>query len=401
LISEQKFYGNAYHKTISADWNLPMNYRVLRIAATGVGYKVKLPDATKLRPGGPRFYILNLNTSSYGIADQGGTTLATLAEDEIATVSLVDNATSNGIWAIQIEPITISSPTAPENKYYVAGGYNYGTRLRKYTRAGDAWSQETESAYTRVDAAAWSLNVRAFVTGGSSYNSARCLQEFSQRSWKVRTKPPFPLKQTVTGKWGLTGYVFGSDYETQYRPYYAKYAPTDTWTTIGTDVPNAMYEGCADGPYGTSSNKIFLTRGNDSPVQKIHTMYLADTDTFASKAGYADPARRDLCCFLHGSNYHIACGYDLVTPSVLSQHELFDVSAETWSTQTPCSVAVYKAAAGSTGTTYGYKTAGIGALSQVKDDHEELVGTTWSTKTAFPNAEYALKEAAFAMRDIE
>lgn len=65
----------------------------------GAGRKVILPDARKLKLGGPQFFLLNLHASlGVDVEDAAGGALFTLAAQQGAILSLAANGTLAGTW---------------------------------------------------------------------------------------------------------------------------------------------------------------------------------------------------------------------------------------------------------------------------------------------------------------
>lgn len=65
-----------------------------------------LPDARRLKTGGPILYALNVgSTNSFTIKDAGGTTLFTVLIGQAAELFLRDNTTLAGLWGAKIRTI--------------------------------------------------------------------------------------------------------------------------------------------------------------------------------------------------------------------------------------------------------------------------------------------------------
>lgn len=59
---------------------------------------VTLPDARKLKTGGPQYYFVNGGEENAVIKDAGGSTIATLTHGDTAILLLLDNSTAAGVW---------------------------------------------------------------------------------------------------------------------------------------------------------------------------------------------------------------------------------------------------------------------------------------------------------------
>lgn len=101
MLSEETHYGSAEYLSISNDYQLKRRGKRVKTISCSVGSKkVKLPDATKMRTGGPHFIIINIGTITFSIADNGGTVLVSVPASQTAVVSLIDNGTVNGSWTV-------------------------------------------------------------------------------------------------------------------------------------------------------------------------------------------------------------------------------------------------------------------------------------------------------------
>lgn len=97
-----RFMGGGIKRNISGNITLTSgSKRVQVLDPQGAGYYVRLPDAQTMLPGGPCFYIVNVNGShDLLIKDYDGTTLYTLVagNDDVVTIVLVDNSSQAGVW---------------------------------------------------------------------------------------------------------------------------------------------------------------------------------------------------------------------------------------------------------------------------------------------------------------
>jgi hypothetical protein len=108
MISEADFYGRYRTTTMSADLVLKEGLaRVQSVDPQFGGLNVDLPDARRLRLGGPIAYIVNVNdTNGVTVRDAAAGTVASLSTNEAAILSLVANADAGGSWIAQILSVT-------------------------------------------------------------------------------------------------------------------------------------------------------------------------------------------------------------------------------------------------------------------------------------------------------
>lgn len=105
------FMGGAKRfQTISADLTLPaVEARVVIVNPTSTGYSVHLPDARKLVPGGPHFYVANVGSQLITLKDNAGGTVVSLASGKTAIVCLAANASQAGAW-VTVTRTTVRAP---------------------------------------------------------------------------------------------------------------------------------------------------------------------------------------------------------------------------------------------------------------------------------------------------
>lgn len=110
--------------------------RVQTVEATGT-VVVKMPDATEGKTGGPHFLVVNPAAVSFTLKDDQDNTLATLAQDKVAVISLTDNSTAAGEWFVRVTDVVGAVPPA----------YGFDDAII------DAYSDNLESVWLFEDAA--------------------------------------------------------------------------------------------------------------------------------------------------------------------------------------------------------------------------------------------------------
>lgn len=107
MISSATFFGGAKSISSASGFTLnPMETRLYCLNATASGLAATLPSARSayLRPGGPTLMVWNRSgINSILLKDFTGTTLATLAVNDIATIGLIDGSTNAGKWFVSVK----------------------------------------------------------------------------------------------------------------------------------------------------------------------------------------------------------------------------------------------------------------------------------------------------------
>ena len=107
MISSATFFGGAKSVTSGSGFSLtPLETRLYCLNASAPSLAATLPSARSayLRLGGPTLMIWNRSgANSILLKDFAGTTLATLAVNDIATIGLIDNTTNAGKWYVSVK----------------------------------------------------------------------------------------------------------------------------------------------------------------------------------------------------------------------------------------------------------------------------------------------------------
>lgn len=110
MITEERFRGGAIYEQLSGDKQLHLGSERVQCLDPQTSTRiVYMPDARKLRLGGPHFVILNLSGSvNLDIRGYGSATPGTLAPGYAAVMWLYLNDTAAGSWKYQVRLIDTS-----------------------------------------------------------------------------------------------------------------------------------------------------------------------------------------------------------------------------------------------------------------------------------------------------
>lgn len=103
MITPARFFGNGlWNAALAADWIVhPRLARIYTALTTTAGLFFLLPDAQKLKLGGPQIILVNAlsSTQSIGVKDGSGASIATVAPGEAREFYLYANSSAAGGWA--------------------------------------------------------------------------------------------------------------------------------------------------------------------------------------------------------------------------------------------------------------------------------------------------------------
>lgn len=102
-MTPEEFYGGSADITVDVNpFNVPPNYKRVLYISGGVApspLQIQLPNATKLRLGGPRHYIVNESGILIQVKDNDGTNLFQISDGVTVRLLLVENDDAAGLWA--------------------------------------------------------------------------------------------------------------------------------------------------------------------------------------------------------------------------------------------------------------------------------------------------------------
>ena len=114
MITKEVFYGGSKYREIDLT-NSPYSLthwragRVFFFNTLNPLRKIKLPNATLLRPGGPHFYLINVSqqASSFTVhLFTSDTAIASVDLGIVLELCLVDNTITDGVWVQKLYTYT-------------------------------------------------------------------------------------------------------------------------------------------------------------------------------------------------------------------------------------------------------------------------------------------------------
>ena len=94
MITKETFYAGSTKRT----GTFTMTAGSKRVQVINADIDGTLPDARKLKNGGPCYYFVNISNYTVAVKYNSGSVLFELESYERAEVCLLDNSTSDGQW---------------------------------------------------------------------------------------------------------------------------------------------------------------------------------------------------------------------------------------------------------------------------------------------------------------
>lgn len=328
-ITIEKFYGWAKEQTISSDTHLYLILgRAQVITASSTGLKVRLPDATRLKPGGPYMYILNNGTNSFEIVDKGGNSFSpalNLAADEVATMLLVEGGTQNGTWAYAINDSGGITPPDQVTRVYVYGGDGNAVqtaRIQEFDTVGNNWVQMTSSTLDHKASTGFAIGNRGYAHGSSLNPGHYRLEEYYGDTWTEKTAGDIRVDGTTINGKGYLAQEAGFRYVREYDRV------SDAWTDKNDATPATIevfggITGYAYGSYGFSTSVATYS-------------YEPIADSWVDKSSAApSPDRTQLSGDATSSKFYACLGYKV---TYLADCEEYDPTGNSWTSKQDYSV---------------------------------------------------------------
>lgn len=323
-ITIEKFYGWAKEQTISSDTHLYLILgRAQVITASVTSLKVRLPDATRLTPGGPYMYILNKGSNSIEVVDKGGnsfTPALNLAQNEVATMLLLEGGTQNGSWAYVVDDSGGVTPPAQTKSVYVYGGDGNSTqtkRIQEFDPVGDNWTQMTSSTEHHKFGTGFSIGNRGFAHASSLAPGHYKLEEYYGDTWSAKTDGDIRADgTTINGK----GYL-AEEAGTRRVREYDRIA--DSWTSKGNATPATIevFGGITGYGYGSYGYSTSVATYSYEPI----------ADSWVDKSSSApSPDRGFLSGDATDDKFYVLFGYNL---GYLADCEEYDPTGNSWTSK--------------------------------------------------------------------
>ena len=361
-ISIEKFYGWAKEQTIGSDTHLYLILgRAQVITASTTNLKVRLPDATRLKPGAPYMYILNAGANSIEVVDKGGNSFSpalTLAQDKVATMLLLEGGTQNGSWAHVIDDSGGISPPVQTKRVYVFGGDGNAVqtaRIQEFDTVGNNWTQMTSSSEHHKTGTGFSIGNRGYACGSTISVVHFKLEEYYGDTWTAKTTGDIRADgTTINGKGYLVqgaGGLFVREYD----------RISDAWTSKGNAPTPAVevFGGIAGYAYGTYGFSTSVKTYSYEPI----------ADSWVDKSSAAPSPDRGFCSGdATDSKFFVLFGYK---GTYLADCEEYDPTGNSWVSKQDYSVGARRSGSLVTanGKLYGSHGADGGGL---RDDMLEM-----------------------------
>ena len=331
-----EWLGRAIEVSTSTSLTFGSKFRVFNVDATSAALTMSLPDATRVQRGGPIAYIFNRGAvNSFTLADNGGTSLGTIAIGHVAICLLINHTDADGDWDVSIMAASSASIPTVNDFFYTLGGVDTTTEAWEYEHVGNTWSQKTSSTRHHISAVAGTKDGSAYVAGSGSGGGQTGVEhdKYDPDTWTAKTDAP----RKGEGRDGASDdddlHVYG--FATSPATFQDRYGiAADSWAT-GTAYPVDHRWGVA---IRLAAGKIYIFGGDDAPffspawvADQSNREHLTAGDTFSSKTGLPTSARALHGGFLLGSELFSVCGRTANSGSDLDRVDSYQL--DTWTTR--------------------------------------------------------------------
>lgn len=388
-ISEEAYNGGAVHLGNTGPYDVHRGAKVFRVNP-GSDESIELLDATTLKIG---YQIFIWNDSSVGLQIQssGGTTISTLAANQIATITLIGNIETIGDWFIKKADANAESTGLMANRdLYILFRSNGGvgsTNNKHYEFSTTTWSNKANASFAKYRATAFRIGDRLIETSGIAAASYRKTNAYSLTdTWAALTDTTIIHVQGFGDAIENNAYLFSGSLSSSYLNV-SKYAErNDVWSAVG-DIPYYRSKTAAE----TVLKRIYIIAGvpEDLPNYK----YFETDDTYETIADYSTQQRDDLSTFAIQEKVYAIGGrrsgvyYDDV--------EYYNTLTDTWTVETSISVGT-RTGAGCADHEHGYLCGGIISTGEVQTA-EEFFNSTWSSIGAMGTTKGGITNSGVAL----
>lgn len=266
------------------------------VDVTAVSQQVRMPDATKLKPGGCVGVVaMQTASNTVTIADSAGTAITlstggtTITADQGVKMLLLDNSTAAGTWAGKVHDIGAAANPGPAELVYVQGGVTGVEQdIEEFNHQLDTFTNGTASGNQHTRGAAFRIGSALVVFGDNTAPQDK-VERYTPSSDSWATLADFPsnfldgqgASQGSTAKGYALGYVADRDGTREF----------DNGTEVWTAKSNKT-SGCTDGFAVANGSDMLVASGNLTTTDEQQTFekYISSTDTWTGLANQPAPA---------------------------------------------------------------------------------------------------------------
>ncbi len=386
-VRPHDFYGGSTELAISADQAIDRRAFFWVLTPSTTGFAAILPDARTIPgdPGRPVFAILNLGTDSLGIEDNlSNSTLATLAQDEIAFCFLRDKSDQDGTWSFRITTSGASPSAGPAEVMYLQGGNPTSTGNLEYDHQLDTWSTDTSSTNSHRQAAGFGLGTSTVVFGhNASPQDAVSQYTTAAGTWATLASFPKSIQDHHAESSGGKGYSLGSGFSTASngKDTYESDASVSTWTAKTAKITASRL-----GSSSAVSGVLYVASGRDSTSSFVLDFegYTISGDFWSSLVNAPSPAVERSTSFPIGAKV-----YKIAGNNGSDQDDVHEYSIGTglWTTKGNLSLGNRQACGSASPEGIGLVAGGLaGATPQTGGVRYNPSLDSWTSITALPSA---------------
>jgi hypothetical protein len=303
MVTQSKFNGGAVEQSITGNINL--HYALARVwvlTPDVAGHKAILEDATKLKTGGPYYYVCNTTSNAISLRDAADVEQVSIGLDECAKVWLLDNSTAAGTWIVIKKTVgSVADPPSSLLAHFLCGIDS--DAARQYDPGPDIWTTKTAAADTHAEGTGFAISARAYLCG-SDVNPEDSVNEYDPDTWAAKTSCLQDSERTCGGTVSGFGYMNGKSSSVEFTDEYDRVG--DSWLAE-TDPAQGRGSACAD----VYNNQLFVMAGGittSSFSGTVNEAYTPSSETWATKNDVPAPRRGRHDSFAISDKFYLVCG---------------------------------------------------------------------------------------------
>lgn len=392
VVTQAAFLGGSHNESFASNITLKVsNGRVQVLNPTAGSLEAALPDATTVTAGGPVFYIINSSTNSLDLTDDGGTTLETLAQNDMVIASLLDDTTSDGVWVTRKEASSsVANPSAPTYIYIIGGrrqvSFN-ADEVYEFDQQLDVWSAKTASSVQWRNSAGFVLSSETdgYTAGSEDSGDQDATVQYDPDTHTAKTDYPIDIRQHAGYGDSSFGYILGGTQD-QDRLTEFDSAGSGAWTGR-TDITTDVFQGTAQ-VYNDDGYLFSGTPGFSTFVGTVQC-YDAGTTTWTGKSAKPAPNAGYIGSFLLNDKIYVFRGQD--GSATHDDVDEYDPVTDTWVQRGDFPGVLTSRASGVASDGKGYSIGGNTQSATLDDETWEYDVDEW---TQFSDMTFARSDMA-------
>lgn len=345
---EEQFHGRALAWSCSALGYLSHFIRFHNVLTTFAFPVLRLPDASKLTPGGP-VVVVHIRTGSFSTfvrSYTGSTSVQTIAAGDTYEFYLLDNSDSDGEWIARDVSSNFTKTTVSNHIGMVPmffGGDEDASNAREFNPYLNAWTERTDGTNDHEGGSGFTLVTTSANIGyvaGHESSLKHDAYDYTTQAWAAQTDVPGTTSKHQAGGAGgfdgatPKGYLFGGFDNTTAQDRADKYTPGGGWASL-----TAMSESRAHMATDRISSRstIYLVGGSQFGNMTFSTRKVLgfnySTEAYRNVTRYPYTARSDADAAVSGGKLYVFGGFN--GTASFDDSEEYDPASDSWNFTVP------------------------------------------------------------------